>query len=176
MKTKLVFGFGSLINTASLLVTSPHASDIRPAYVKGFRRDFSVWAKGGWSTTNLDLAGIPFCALDIQEDSDAKARVNGTVFTVNENDFLKLKDRECEYKLTETVVYDFKNDEPIGKCLVFSACKNNGSYDVKSPAQIRYLEICLEGTKQYGEDFYQMFLDTTFVGDKRLSDMPELFT
>ncbi len=176
MKTKLIFGFGSLINTKSLLGTAPHASDIRPCYVKGFRRDFSVWAKAGWSTTNLDLAGIPFCALDIQENSNPDMRVNGVVFTVNKDDFVKLKDRECEYELTETVVYDFKSNEPIGKCQVFSACKNNGNYDFKSPSQTRYLEICLEGAKQYGEDFYQMFLDTTFIGDKRLGGMPKLFT
>jgi cation transport regulator ChaC len=171
---KLVFGFGSLINTSSLLMTAPSASDIRPAYVKGFRRDFSVWAKDGWSTTNLDLAGIPFCALDIQQNSDAGAKVNGVIFTVNDTDFLRLKERECEYEPTRTTVYDFTSDEPIGECLVFSSCKNNGNYDPESPAQTRYLEICLEGSKRYGENFYQMFLDTTFIDDKRLSDMPEL--
>lgn len=172
--TKLVFGFGSLINTASLMGTAPHASDIRPCYVKGFRRDFSVWAKDGWTTTNLDFAGIPFCALDIQQNGDDNARVNGVVFTVNEDDFLQLKERECEYELIEVVVYDFKNDERIGECFVFSSCKNNGGYSFESPAQTRYLEICLAGAKQYGEDFYQTFRDTTFIGGKRLSEFPEL--
>lgn len=169
---KRVFGFGSLINASSLHMTAPHASDIRPAYVKGFRRDFSVWAKSG--SIQLVPANTPFCALDIQECGDDELRVNGVCFTVDEDGFKRLIERECEYKPLQTIVYDFETDEKLGTCVLFSACKNNGNYESGSQAQAHYLQICIEGAKQCGDEFYRTFLDTTYVGDRCLSDMPEL--
>lgn len=169
---KRVFGFGSLINASSLRKTAPHAFNIRLAYVKGFRRDFSVWAKNG--SIHLGPANTPFCALDIQTCDDRELRVNGICFTVDEHDFKRLTERECEYKPAETTVYDFETDEKLGTCVLFSACKNNGKYESGSRVQASYLEVCVEGARQFGDEFYQMFLNTTYIGNQRLSDLPEL--
>jgi len=173
-QTRQIFGYGSLINTQSLLNTAADASDIRPCYVKGFRRSFNLWNARGWHKTNLDLAGVPYCAVDINETSDPDTKVNGVIFTVHNDDLVQLVKREYVYKLVESTAYDFETGEVIGKCSLFSACKDDGQYVFDAPAQTRYLEVCLEGAKQYGEDFYAMFLETTYIGGKRLSDMPEL--
>lgn len=171
--TTCIFGFGSLINTASLRRTAPHAANIRPVYIKGFHREFNLWdSVSGWSHNDLD--SIPYCALDVRKDEDTDSKINGVLFEVPEEELAKLKKREYLYKLVDTVAYDFATGKPIGECWVFSACKNDGKYDFDSPTQVRYAEICLKGAREYGEAFYQMFLDTTFIGSMRLSDMPEL--
>lgn len=172
-QTNLIFGFGSLINTDSLRRTAPNVSDIRPAIVKGFRREFNLWDSiSGWREEHLK--GIPYCALDIRNDSDEQAKVNGVVFAVDEDELSSLIKREREYRLVETTAYDFKTDEPIGTCMLFSACKDNGKYAHGSPTQIKYLGVCLEGAKRYGEEFYKTFLETTFIGNQRLSELPEI--
>ena len=173
-QTKQIFGYGSLINKQSLLRTAPDATDIRPCYLKGFRRAFNLWNPKGWQKANLDLAGIPYCAVDISETSDTEAKVNGVLFTVHNDDLIELVKREYEYKLIESTAYDFETGEVIAGCALFSSCKNNGAYAHGTPAQTKYLEVCLEGAQEFGEEFYQMFLETTYIGNQRVADLPEL--
>jgi cation transport regulator ChaC len=175
MTSKIIFGFGSLISEESLRATAPNATDIRPAYIKGFMRDFSLWDPLGYTITNLDLAGIPFPSLDVQKTSDPEARVNGVVFTVsNDQDYKQLLIREDEYKLVQTTAYDFYTDKAIGTCKVFSSGKNNTSFDFNSVPAKRYLEVYLQASKQFGDKFYQELLDTTFIDGRPLRDLPEL--
>jgi cation transport regulator ChaC len=151
----------------------PNAANLRPAYIKGFRREFSLFDPEGWTTTNLDLTGIPFCAVDVIADS-AGGLVNGVIFEVSQEYTAALRRREQEYALIPTTVYDFKNDRELGGCYVFSANKRNGRYLSGEPAQERYLKVCLEGAKEYGNKFYEQFLATTYIGGKTLNEIPEL--
>lgn len=174
MGKKIIFGFGSLIEEKSLWATAPNATNIRPAYIKGFRRDFSLWDPLGYTETNLDLAGIPFCSLDIQKVSNLKAIVNGVVFTVSEPDYKQLLIREKEYKLIKTMAYNYQDGKSLGICEVFSGGKNNGSFSFNSAPQLRYLKNYLQAAKRYGDKYYQEILSTTFIGIEPLSDFPRL--
>jgi len=174
MDKLIIFGFGSLINLESLEATVPDVYDIQPAYIKGFRRDFSVWDSVGWTETNLDVAGEAMCALDVKASSDLNSRVNGITFRLGQSSYKRLIEREGNYRLVKTIAYNFESGEEIGECFMFSANKNNGTYDFKSKAQKRYLEICLESARQYGERYYHEFLSSTFLGSKRLDEFPEL--
>lgn len=173
-KTTLIFGYGSLIIPESLRATVPDAKNVHPVYVKGFKRAFSLWDPVGWSATNLDLAGIPFCALDVHKIEDKEARVNGITFEGGESQMSALLRREELYALTETTSYDFYTDKPLGNCFVFSADKHNGEYDFNSTAQQRYLQECCESAKDYGDAFHKEFLESTYIGDRPLSKVPEL--
>jgi cation transport regulator ChaC len=174
MKMKVIFGYGSLINLESLKATAPNAEKIRPTYIKGFRREFCMWDADGWTESNLDLAGQPMCAVDMHAVDDSESRVNGVAFNVPDTDLKRLIVREQNYKLIETPLYNFETDQEVGICQVFSSNKHNGTYDFKGAAQARYLQICLDSSKSYGERFYQEFLDTTYIGRQRLSELPEL--
>ena len=175
MENRTIFGFGSLISRPSLLVTAPSATDIRPAFIKGFIRSFSQWDSVGYTETNLDVAGEPMCALDITKTTDSEARVNGVVFTVSEPEYSKLLEREEGYKLIMVTTYDYSTDKPItNECLMFSANKNDGKYDFDGVAQQRYLDIFLEAAEQYGEQFYLEALDTTFIGTQKLREVTNL--
>lgn len=163
----LAFGYGSLINIKSLLSSVPDAIDIQPGYIKGFRREFSLLDPEGWTTTNLDVAGMPFCALDIRP-TNSQERVNGVVFAVSEVYFHELLRREKEYQQIKTTVYDYSTDEPLGECLVFSSGKNNGTFEADNKAQQRYVEVCLEGARAIGPRFYEEFLASTYIGGNAL--------
>ena len=152
----------------------PNANNNKPAYIKGFVRNFSLWDPEGFTETNLDLAGIPHCALDVQKSTNKDSQVNGIVFIVDNTYFDNLLKRESGYKLIETIAYDFVAKQSIGKCFVFSADKNNGKFDFNSRAQRRYLEVCLNGAKEHGPRFYEEFIEQTYIGDVSLSKIPEL--
>lgn len=172
--TMIIFGYGSLMQTESLKTTVPSAKNLYPVYIKGFRREFTLWDPVGWTETNLDLADIPFCAVDIQPAVD-DSLVNGIIFEVDQSEVPALLEREKGYKLIETTAYDFITQEPIEACMVFSANTRTGEYDFESEAQQRYLDVCLEGAKQYGEEFYGMFCNTTYIGDRLIKDIKGLY-
>ncbi len=169
-----IFGFGSLLDSESLAATVPDADSILPAYIKGFRRDFSFWDSVGWTETNLELAGEAFCAVDVTISRDPGSKVNGVIFQMSELNYERLLQRELGYKLIQTESYSFENNKPLGKCMVFSSNRHNGTYDFESKAQKRYLEICLRGAHKYGKDFYQGFLETTFINDQPLKEISTL--
>jgi cation transport regulator ChaC len=173
-KTTLIFGYGSLIIPESLRATVPDAKNVHPVYIRGFKRDFSLWDPTGWTATNLDLTGIPFCALDVHQIKDKGARINGITFEVDESQMPALLRREELYTPIETTAYDFYTDKSLGNCFVFSANKNNGAYDFSSAAQQRYLEECCESSKIYGDAFHREFLESTYIDSRPLSKVPEL--
>jgi|ERR1035438_8215648 cation transport regulator ChaC len=174
MTETLVFGYGSLLSLESLRASVPNAKHLLPAYVKGFRRDFSLLDSEGWVSTNLDVAGVPFCAVDVHESENGEDVVNGVVFGVDGPDLPALLKRERDYELIETIAYGFHTDEPLGSCFVFAAGKHNGQYDFHSEAQARYLEICLDGARDHGDAFYETFLRTTYIGELPVCDVPSL--
>lgn len=172
---KTVFGFGSLIYTPSLLTTAPNADDIQPAYITGFKRQFSFWDAAGYTETNLDCAGEPMCALDIVQTIDPAARVNGVTFSVNEADFAELLRREEGYNLITIPAFNYSSDRLITKeCFVFSAGKNDGSYIFDGKAQERYLEDFLKAARQYGQKYYEEAVQTTFIDDIPLHKVAKL--
>ncbi|HVX48097.1 MAG TPA: gamma-glutamylcyclotransferase family protein, partial [Candidatus Saccharimonadales bacterium] len=158
--TVLIFGYGSLMSHRSLRADAPDATNIRPAYIKGFRREFSKLDPEGLSGNSPEeLAGIPYCAVDIITDK-AGGLVNGVVFEANAADLAALKRRENGYALVSTPAYDFMTGQPLGNCFVFSSNACDGSYELGNPAQKRYVDICLEGAREYGDAFYRQFLMT----------------
>lgn len=172
---KTIFGFGALIYKPSLLTTAPNATDIKPSYIKGFVRSFSLWDAIGYTETNHDVSAEQMCALDVAKVADAEARVNGVVFKVSESDLSKLIEREKGYELIAVTAYDYNTNQPITHdCLVFSANKNDGKYVFDGSAQQRYLEDYLSGARQYGEQFYEEVLDTTYINGLKLRDVNEL--
>ncbi len=169
-----VFGYGSLLNHKSLQATAPRAGNVQPAYIQGFKRSFDLIDEKGFTDTNLDLAGLPYCAVNITQNDANDSVVNGIVLEVAEHDYEALIAREHDYRVLQTMAYDFTSGKPIGLCLVFVSDKRDGVYDFTSEAQARYLQTCLDGARHFGADFYQQFIDTTYINDKPLSQIAEL--
>jgi cation transport regulator ChaC len=151
----------------------PNAKDLKTAYIKGFRREFSKWDPDGWKSLYSDLAGIPFCAVDVITDGGDR-EVNGVVFSVDNEYIPALKRRELGYDLIETSVYDFATNRSLGMCFVFSANSRDGQYVFGEPAQERYTQLCLAAAKEHGDEFYKQFLATTYIGTKTLNKILNL--
>ncbi len=120
-----------------------------------------------------DLAGIPFCAIDVIADA-SDVDVNGVIFSVGADHLPALKRRELGYRMIETLAYDFETGKPLGTCFVFSANKRDGRYASGEPAQERYTKLCLDAAKEYGDEFYRQFLATTYIGDEVLGKVLDL--
>jgi cation transport regulator ChaC len=173
-QTPLIFGYGSLLSLESLRASVPDAQELRAAYIRGFRRDFSLLDSEGWVTSNLDVGGVPFCGVDIHRVAAGDAIVNGVVFQVDQSELPALLEREKDYELIETIAYDFHTSESVGTCLVFRAGKRNAQYDFSSAAQRRYLKVCLDGARAHGERFYEAFRRSTYIGTTPVCDIREL--
>ena len=176
MESKIIFGFGTLVNTNSLKRTVPNATHIKACYIKGFERNFNLWDPIGFKETKVEkeIMGVPHCALDVQTTTNKDSTVNGVMFQMDNTHFEELKLREKEYNLIETNIYDFESNEIIGSGYLFSANKDNGTFNFKCMAQLKYLDICLEGAKEFGNDFYTQFLKSTYIENKPLNQVIEI--
>ena len=169
MGKRIVFGYGSLLNQKSLRRTIPDAENIVPCFIKGFKRDFSVWDPIGFRSG--EHANVGFCALDVKKDSNPNSRVNGILFEMSENHFDSLLDREQGYRPVQVNAYDYATGKLLQEAILFSADRNNGTYSFESSAQENYLKICLDGAKSYGDDFYSEFLKSTYIDNKSLIEI-----
>lgn len=161
------------MSKASLHATVPNAKNLRAAYIKNFRREFSKMDDEGMVDTNADIAGVPYCAVDVISGYDGEF-VNGIIFETDETYLAALKRREYGYELLPVDAYDFRTGRPLGTCFVFSSNIRNGVYDYDNLAQTRYLELCLNGAKEYGKTFYKQFLASTYVNHEQLDMLPRL--
>jgi cation transport regulator ChaC len=165
-------GFGSLLDRASLRASAPGVLQVRPCYALSLERDFSFWDPVGWTATNLELAGESFCAVNVRPRLGG--RVNGVAFSVNEAEYAALLVREAGYDAIELPVFDYATGAEFARCVVFSAGEAAGAYRWGSPAQERYLEVCLAGAHTHGRAFFEEWTQTTLLDGLPVADNPAL--
>jgi len=181
MAQNKIFGYGSLLSTASLQKTVPSPKALTPCYIQGFRRNFSFQREHREGITHFDASGPQFAALNVLPHTDPAAHVNGVLFDLSDEELAQLMEREHGYDMLETTTYDFVTHEPLGTCIVFSANQEQEAFNYDAPGQLRYLQICLDGAREHGDTFYQTFITSTYVNGiplhealQRLSGQPEL--
>lgn len=169
-----IFGYGSLLLDSSLRRTVKNPMNATPAFVKGYIRNFSFDGVNGYTYEGVpeDVFGIPFNGANMI-NAQPDEMVNGVVFEVDEQDFAELKIRETNYHLVKTNYYDFKNQKLLGECSTFISefVRNKFEYNV---AQKYYVDICLEGARSFGIDFFEEFLKTTYINENRIDKVPAL--
>jgi cation transport regulator ChaC len=165
--TKIIFGYGSLMNLQSLKKTVPDAKSIFPALLKNYIRVFETK-----STTRLSKQNTSICVLNIKESQNSF--LNGIGFEVSEKYFNDLLKRESSYELREIVVQSLISGEEFSAFVFVDKFNKNQKFLFDEPVQMDYLRICIDGAKDFGEDFYQMFLETTFIDGCKLRDVEGL--
>lgn len=156
-----VFGYGSLINIHSLLSTVPDAADIKPALLPGFRRVFETV-----SSTRFTDSNEPVSVLNITTCNHTS--ICGVLFTMSTDHFKELRERESSYELHTAEVTDFVSGAASSACVFIDESMDKQQFVHEAPTQLEYLDICLRGSKQFGREFYQNFLETTYIDDKPL--------
>lgn len=154
----IVFGYGSLMNAASLAHSAPNARLLRPAVLKGYRRVFDF---PNHHRTNPET-GLPTSALVIRPDPHTQ--VTGMLIEVPEVECEALREREDGYVRTIVQTEDgtpaltFVTEAPV-------TC----AYAFGDPTQADYLQICLDAAREHG--FEDNFLKSTFIGEQTLADI-----
>ena len=165
-----IFGYGSLLDERSLRSTAPSAKNIIPAKLFGFVRVFNLNAKTRICSQN----NLPIAALNI-EKSEINQFVNGIAFEVSKRDFDNLIKRECGYELVQVEVCDYFDSKNVMKVYFFRTLHYEAyPYQFDSLTQQKYLNLCLRGAKIFGEEFYNDFLKTTFIGESSIYDLDEI--
>jgi hypothetical protein len=153
-----VFGYGSLINKNELIKEFSKKKKVIPAIVSGLKRAFNVSSKGG-----------AYKVLGVKDSKQAWC--NGVLIKVNEAELLALIKRESHYvaKIIKKDRFSF----PYGKKIEWKredriVCfypeplfKLNKMQSKRIPVRPNYLNICLEGAAELGEDFLQGFRPLT---------------
>lgn len=146
-----IFGYGSLIEQASRMRTTPAAIYVLPASVKGYVRGW--WARTGAVGFSTTFAGaIP----------DASGSMNGVVYAVSDDELARTDKRESGYTrtdITKSVEILGGGFKPKGKVWVYLN-KFKDEQELKDslpspqfPIVQSYIDICLTGCLQIQQGF-----------------------
>lgn len=153
--------YGSLINKKELLDVVGYITEkeIIPLKVNGFKRVFNQ------ETTWRNGSGKKRAVLNVVKSNNNW--FNGMlVCNINESYFWSLDKREEGYKRIKVAPASIKFDygistKPEGRIWIYTG-KHQKMRDDILPIP-SYLDICLEGSKEWSERFYNDFLITTFL-------------
>ena len=162
-----IFGYGSLMNMQSLKKTVPNIKAIRPVLLKNYIRCFETK-----STTRFTKNITSISVLNIKESKDAF--VNGVCFDVDMEYLNSLLKREGAYELRDIVVNSLTTAISFPALIFIDKSNKKQKFLFDEPVQIEYLKTCINGAKDFGEDFYGMFLETTLIDGYKLKDIKEL--
>lgn len=168
-----IFSYGSLMSKASASRTlTPITLETRaPALAFGAKRLFNrdVKVKEG-SSYGIPRDSMARGMLNIELTHNYQDVVNGVVFQVNVKDIPALLNREEGYDLVPLLYTswdDFKNGkEPVFKIAYTFRAKVLGPY-TNSDILPRpgYYELTRDAALEYGDDFYAVWLHSTYHSD-----------
>lgn len=166
-KTLKIFAYGSLLYKESLLKTVPSARNIFPCKLYGFVRVFNFPS----FDRLCEKTSIPCAVLNV-EKSEWNQFINGICFEMDENCFEDLKYRERGYEIVQVEIKDYYDETKVSKAYFFRALHFEAhNYQSQSEKQKEYLNWCINGCSEFGEQFVEEFKKTTFIGKKTLEEL-----
>jgi hypothetical protein len=181
--TQFIFGYGSLINTASRNSTagmSIPAIPVRVAAAFGYVRTWNDRSESGFTALGLRKA----------DASEKASTINGVLYAVDGDDMAKYDAREQGYARVEVPREDI---EPVswqglpetGRIWVYVPAKPNSepgvglpAADAQYPLLESYIDVVVEGSLEYGPDFARELIETTsdwsdyWLNDRELARRP----
>ena len=152
---KYIFGYGSLIQTASRTRTAPKAFAASPVIVKGISR--------GWYYQAASFGSSP---TDLGAVVDENATTNGVIYPVSDEELLATDAREEDYKRTlfprsAITIRDGSTAPPPGE-YYFYASKSKKPVDSEHPIVQSYVDLCMDGCLEI-EAMYPLARDAHFA-------------
>lgn len=152
-----IFAYGSLLNERSLRKTVPHAINIYPAKVWGFKRVFNLASHERFCPAKQN----PVCVLNL-EQADSETALNGLCFEMDGSSFDALIRREQIYQMHEVTVSHYDDGRPNQFARLFWAKDHDlYRYLAGSDAQKHYLNLCIRGCEKFGTQFLNDFKTST---------------
>lgn len=164
-----IIAYGSLINKNQLSKQSHLLSTVGPVWVKGYKRIFNQepsWRQG---------LGKQRAVLNIEPSE--QDYFNGILVEVKaEKDIRELDKRERGYvrtlipesQLYSSMAHSTESTHPSHVDLLYVYVGKPDKQNNNILPNKDYLEICLKGTKQWSDECYEQFLQTTYVGTHTL--------
>ncbi len=152
-----IFAYGSLINQTSLKKTVPEARNTIPAKTYGLQRIFNLA-----SSYRFDAGhNSPICVLNIAE-TNTDSTLNGTCFEMDEVSLDNILQREKGYDFCKIKAHHYHDENQTFDAYYFRAHPITPyKYLPKSSIQQHYLNLCLNGSSVYGEQFVEDFKNST---------------
>ncbi|MFT4243988.1 MAG: gamma-glutamylcyclotransferase family protein [Candidatus Woesearchaeota archaeon] len=147
----MIFGYGSLLSEQSLKKTAPDSKIISNGILKNYLRIFNK------PTKNEFVA-----ALNLVENEGNI--VNGVVIELDRKDIFNLLKREFRYNMKLIKIQTSQGDIEAYTFVYQQEEEREFMYESKEQAE--YVEVCIQGAKERGIDFYENFMKTTFVEKK----------
>ena len=156
-----VFAYGSLINMRdNKELFLKNKRKICPVMVSGLKRSFNVSSSGG-----------KYKVLGVKNSTDKNKQCNGILIEIDDSEELaKLIKREKNYTAkqlaSERLSFPYKKHLSLTKADQIICFYPKAKYILKkkeaSELKIRpkYLQICLAGARDFGEDFLHDFTET----------------
>ena len=143
-----IFGYGSLLSEESLQETAPNSKIISNGFISNYMRIFNKPAKNEY-----------VAALNVVKSSGDF--VNGVVIELHKKDFFTMIQREFRYDM---VLVQVQTSIGYIEAYTFSyRQEDEREFISTSKDQIEYVELCIEGAIQRGEEFYEKFMNSTFI-------------
>ena len=181
--SQFIFGYGSLINSASRNSTAGapvHAIPVRVSAAFGYYRAWNDRSASGFTALGLRKVGA----------GERGSTINGVLYPVDGSDMAKYDSREQGYARVEVPRADiaavsWQRLPETGRIWVYVPVKEGGEPGVGLPepnAQFplleSYIDVVVEGGLEYGEGFAREVLETTdgwsdyWLNDRELARRP----
>lgn len=155
--------YGSLINESELVRGGFPLQSAYPIIVQGFKRIFRQepsWRRSDQVKERAVLNVV----------GSHQHWLNGLLISgLDDGFFTDLDKREKGYNRIRVAPSSLRRYDSSSATLTPpNIYIHTGDTDKQSDSilpNVSYLRTCLEGAEQWGEDFYDDFLDTTFIGD-----------
>ncbi len=184
--TQFIFGYGSLINSASRNATAGKtipAIPVRVSAAFGYIRAWDDRSTSGFTALGLRKPG----------PGEKPSTINGVLYPVDGDDMAKYDVREQGYARVEVPRDDieamsWERLPASGKIWVYVPVRPNSEAGVGLPAPSAefpllesYIDVAVEGALEYGEDFAHELLETTsdwsnyWLNDRELARRPWVY-
>jgi len=181
--TEFIFGYGSLINSASRESTAGKMIPAIPVRISasfGYIRAWNDRSLSGFTALGLRKAG----------PGEQASTINGVLYAAGVDDIAKFDIRETGYARIEVPREDiaavsWQRLPETGRIWVYIPVKPNGEPGVGLPAANAeypmlesYIDVVVEGGLEYGPDFARELIETTadwsdyWLNDRELARRP----
>lgn len=164
----VIFGYGSLLNKASLDSTlgRPYNGPFIPVTVKGWKRSWSIrFPNDSYYYEEKGRYIYPENIIYLNIEKNEESTVNGVLFIVSEEELKALDNRESVYNRIKITTPPATRIVPGTTIYTYVAKPEYFTKKLRTPSETairrEYVDIVAQGVQSFGEKFNQDFEETS---------------
>jgi len=152
--------YGSLLNKEEIYLYECSIEDIIPVKISNYKRSFNLLPSVRIGIGNYKSV------LNIQKSNNHF--FNGLCIIYKKLDISVLDEREKGYErviISPKDIKSYKGKTKIDGIDIYTYSGLKEKIDSKIMPNVEYLKLCLEGSRQWGQDFHDDFIKTTYLNN-----------